>query len=166
MAYDREPPTRRIPPTPPGEPPRETEYVDPALEEIRDRLRSLRTALALAALLATAALGVALYTLLSDEDREAGDGPRGASSTRVSQLDERVDELESEIDDRATKTAVSDLREDQRELQEQVEKASAQAAEGGGDEETQQAVEDLRGDVQALQQRVDEVAAQQDDGTP
>lgn len=161
VAYDREPPTRRIPPTPPPGGVRETEYVvDPEREDLRDRLRSLRTALTLTALLAAAALGVGLYALLVDDEDE--DVRRGASPARVSALDDRVDELENRIGDRATKNALDRLEQRQAQLEGQVE----QAGEAGGDAEAlQQSVEQLGADVQALEQRVDDLAAQQDEGT-
>lgn len=165
MAYDREPPTRRIPPTPP--PPggvRETEYVaDPEREDLRDRIRSLSTALALTAVLAAAALGVALYALLADDDDETG--RRGASPARVAALDDRVDELEDRVADRATRNALDRLEQRQERLEGRVE----QAAESGGDTEAlQQSIEQLDADVQALEQRVDDLAAQQqqDGATP
>ncbi len=160
MAYDREPPTRRIPATPAAPPPGEPVYaVDPEKEELRDRIRSLRTALALTALLATAALGVGLYTLLADDEEERGVDRRGASPARVAALDDRVDELEDRLGDRATKNALAQLEERQAELEGQVE----QAGEAGGDTEAvQQSVEQLSQDVQALEQRVDELAAQQE----
>jgi 3-phenylpropionate/cinnamic acid dioxygenase small subunit len=142
---------------------RETEYVvDPEKEELRDRIRSLRTALALTALLATAALGIGLYTLLA-EDEEQGVDRRGASPARVAALDDRVDELENRVGDRATKNQLDQIEQRQERLEGQIE----QAGEAGGDAEAvQQSVEQINADVQALEQRVDELAAQQgEEGT-
>jgi chromosome segregation ATPase len=162
VAY--EPPTRRIPPTPPTPPPggvRETEYVaDPEREELRDRIRSLRTALALTALLALAGLGVGLYTLLAEDEED--NGRRGASPARVSALSDRVDDLEERVGDRATKNSVTRLEQRQEELEGQIE----QAGEAGGDAEAlQESLEQVNTDVQALEQRVDDLAAQQEEGT-
>ena len=160
MAY--EPPTRRIPPDPPRGTVRETEYVaDPEREELRDRIRSLRTALVLTALLATAALGLGLYALLADDDEE-DTGRRGASPARVSNLDDRVDELENRIDDRATKNSVEQLEDRQQELATQLE----EAGNTGDAEELQQSVQQLSSDVNALEQRVEEIEANQAGGTP
>jgi chromosome segregation ATPase len=161
VSYDREPPTRRIPPAPPPGGVRETEYVvDPEREDLRDRIRSLRTALALTALLAAVALGVGLYALLAEDEDEPG--RRGASPARVSALDDRVDELEDRVGDRATKNALARLEQRQEELEGQVD----QAREAGGDTEAlQQSIEQLNTDLQALEQRVDDLAAQQDEGT-
>lgn len=165
MGYDQDPPTRRLPAQPPGDPARtgvrETEYVSgptPAEAELRDRLRSLRTALALVGVLAAAALGVALWTLLSED--EEGDG-RGASPQRVNRLQDRVATLEERVGDRATKSSVSDLRADVDALESDVEEASAG---GEATEETQAAVETLQGDVEALEQQVADLAAQSSGG--
>jgi hypothetical protein len=167
-----EPPTRRIPPrdpqspqpsqTPGGPPPggvRETEYVTEGgpgpEEELRDRVRSLQTALAVVGVLAAAALGVALWSLLGDDD-EGGDG-RGASTQRVSRLQDRVERLEDRVDERATKNDVSSVEEDLAELRGEVEQASR---DDGDDDGAQEAVDDLRSDLQRLTQRVDRLAAQ------
>jgi hypothetical protein len=153
---DPEPPTRRLPPQEPAPPPRgtvrETEYVsDPEREQLRDRVRSLTTALVLTALLATVALGAALYALLGD-DEDDDTGRRGASPARVSSLDQRVDELDGRIDDRATKNSVDDLEERLGKVEEQAE----QAGEAGGDtQELRDAIEALDQSVQQLEQRVD-----------
>ena len=148
MSAGYDPPTRRIEAQPPaaGPPP-----VEPVEHELLRRIRSLQTMVALVGLLAVAALGVALYTLLTDEDRDAGDGRRGASTSQVERLSDDVAELENRIDDRATKSSVSELEGQVEELAEQAE----QAGEEGGD------VERLRSDVEELQQRVDDLARQQ-----
>ena len=160
MGYDQDPPTRRIPAQQPGDPVRtgvQTEYVSgptPAEADLRDRLRSLQTALAFVGVLAAAALGVALWTLLSED--EEGDG-RGASPQRVSRLQDRVATLEERVGERATKNSVSDLRGDVDALESDVKAAS----EGGeATEETQAAIETLQGDVEALEQQVADLAEQ------
>lgn len=144
-------------------PPRDGEYVadDPALahEELADRLRSLRTMLALVALLSLAALGVGLWALLEDaNDRDR----RGASPERVSQLEDRADELERELDNRASDESVEELRGEQEQLADRVE-ALGEATSG---DETEQALESLRQDVAELEQRVEELEAQQEQGSP
>src|SRR5688500_16071991 len=102
---DPDEPTRRLPAVEPAEPVREREVVtttepDPAWQEILGRLRSLRGWLALVGVLATAALGVGLWALLSQE--EEGDAQQGASQQRVQTLEDRVDKLESETEDAAS----------------------------------------------------------------
>lgn len=92
---DPDEPRRRLPPTHPSDVPPSAGYereVAAAPEEelywreaLLDRLRSLRTAVVLLGIVAVAAVGVALWALLS-ADREGGGG-RG-----------RLDELEQQQD--------------------------------------------------------------------
>lgn len=167
--------TRRMapatPPPPPGTP---REYVlaegDPAIARaaLLEELRALKRWLAVLGVVAVAALGTALYTLLSEE--EDGDG-RGASRTSVRALDDRVEELEARIDDRATKTSVAKVREEQQELSGQVEELSKQAGEGVDAKAVDEVTEGLRAEVDDLEQRVEaaEQAAQTggtDGGSP
>src|SRR5688500_11085188 len=108
---DPEPPTRRIPPTAPPPAPSPhviTEDERVAYAKLADRVGSLRAWLALATVLAIAALGLAAWALVTKEEED--DTQAGASRTSVERLDARVDELESQIDDRATQGAVSELR--------------------------------------------------------
>ena len=163
MADEHDPPTRRIDPEPRPEaapPPGREPLVDDRYaphEELLDRLRSLRTALALVALLSLAALGVGLWALLEDgNDRDR----RGASPERVSQLEDRADQLEQEVGERASDQSVEELRSQQQELADQVESIGENTA----GEELAQAVEELRQDIAELEQRVEEVEAQQDQG--
>jgi len=159
VSHDPEPPTRRLDPER-ASTIRETEYVEgPTREELLDRLRSLRTALAIVGVLAIAALGVALYSLLSEDDD--GDTRQGASPARVSALEDQVDELDNRVDDRATKNSVDELRADQQDLEEQVK----QAGSSDDSEQLQQSVDQLNDDIQALEQRVDDLAAQQGGAT-
>ena len=78
-------------------------------EEILDRLNSLRGAVVLLGILAVAALGVALWALLSPE--EESDGRRGASAERVRDVEQRVDELEQESERAPSRRALSQLSE-------------------------------------------------------
>ncbi|HEV2062091.1 MAG TPA: hypothetical protein VGR12_04495 [Solirubrobacteraceae bacterium] len=144
---------------PPREAVRETEHVhDPERDALQDRIRSLTTALVLTALLALAGLGVALWALLGEDDDEGGS--RGASPSRVSNLEDRVDELESRIENRATNGDIQDL---EQRIQE-VEQQAQQAAEGGDTEQLQQSIETLDENVQQLDQRVEELEQQQQQG--
>lgn len=167
-----EDPTRRLTPATPPVVERDVAYADPDAAVTRaavlDDLRSLKRWLALIGVLALVALGAALYALLAED--EDGDG-RGASRTSVRQLDTRVDDLESRIDDRATKNSVAEVRDQQRELNDRVDELSEQAADGGDAAAAEEAAEQLRSDVDELEQRVQaaEEAAEQagaDDGTP
>jgi hypothetical protein len=82
---DPDEPTRRLPPTEPAQPIREREVVtshelEPAwVQEVLDRLRSLRTAVALLGVVAVAALALALWALLMQE--EEGDARLTRPST-------------------------------------------------------------------------------------
>lgn len=159
MAGPPDDPTRRLEPAPPPTTPRELAYAegDPVTSRaaLLDELRSLKRWLAVVSVLAVAGLGVALYTLLSD--REDGDG-RGASRSSVSQLRDRVDELESDVRDRASDDSVSELRQSQKRLEGRVEELGEQASDGSGDDAARAAVEDatqeLRSEIGALDQRV------------
>ncbi len=159
-----EDPTRRLTPATPLPPqpvgaPREYAYVegDPDAPRVFDELRALKRWLAVVGAIALAGLGISLYTLLSED--EDGDG-RGASRTSVRQLEQRVESLDDEVRDRATKTSVSELREDQEQLDGRVDEVSEQA-EGGADAD---AIDDLRSQVEELEGRVEAAEEQGDTG--
>jgi polyhydroxyalkanoate synthesis regulator phasin len=155
-------PTRRVPPQEPREPHVRERVVedDPWRAEIADRLRSLRTALVLVGVLAAVALGAAAYALVEATGEDEGDGRTPASASRVSDLEDEVEQLDERIDDRATKNDVSELRSDLEALDERVGELGEQAQQDGGDDGAQQAVDDLRGDVEELEQRVNDLEQQ------
>ena len=168
---DPDEPTRRLPPSRPAEPIREREVVtsaelDPAwTQEILDRLGSLRTAVALLGVVSAAALGVGLWALLTQE--EEGDARRGASQERVRELDDRVDALESETEDAASRDAVEQLRDQQRELEERLSAVEDQS-DGAAIDDVQADVRQLSADlaqagrsIQQLEQRVEDLEQQQ-----
>jgi cell division protein FtsL len=171
---DPDEPTRRLPPTEPAQPIREREVVtshelEPAwVQEVLDRLRSLRTAVALVGVVAVAALGLALWALLMQE--EEGDARRGASAERVRDLEDRVDDLESQVRDAASDEAVDRLRDGQERLGERLRAVEDQAGgpSEGAIEDLQQdvtqlgdAVEQNGGTLEDLEQRVDDLERQQ-----
>jgi outer membrane murein-binding lipoprotein Lpp len=126
-------PTRRIPTTPPPPgPPREPDVVTEgpagARAALLDELRSLKRTLAFVGVLAIIALGVALWALLDEQDGESG---QGASSERVSRLEDRVDDLEGDVEDAASDNSVSNLRSDVDDLSGQVDELSEQSSDGG-----------------------------------
>jgi flagellar biosynthesis chaperone FliJ len=171
---DPDEPTRRLPPTEPAEPIREREVVtshelEPVwVQEVLDRLRSLRTAVGLLGVVAVAALGVALWALLTQEEED--DARRGASSERVRDLEDRVDNLESGVRDAASGDAVDRLREGQERLDERLRAVEDQAG-GPSDgmienlqrDMTQlgEAIEQTGETLEDLEQRVDELERQQ-----
>src|SRR4051794_24776660 len=167
MSTPPDEPTRRLPPT--GAPPprvREREY-PPAeddgawLAELHDQVRSLKTAVVLLGVLAVAALAIAAWALLANnDDNNTQTTPTGASSARVSQLEDRVQSLETQMKDVPSKSAVSDLRSQQKDLAARVGKLETAAAQQS-DAASKDAVDQIQQDVQDLQQRMDDVEKQQ-----
>ncbi|MDP8967254.1 MAG: hypothetical protein M3N04_01500 [Actinomycetota bacterium] len=94
-------PTERLQPSPPPGPVYEERVaagpdVSAILLRLEDAISSLRTGLVIVGVIAVAALGVAIYTLLQDD--ETGGSRSGlASDERVSQLDERVDRISRQV---------------------------------------------------------------------
>jgi DNA repair exonuclease SbcCD ATPase subunit len=176
---DPDEPTRRLPPARPAEPIREREVVTTVepepewVQHILDRLRSLRTAVALLGLVAVAALGVALWSLLSQE--EEGDARRGASQERVRELENRVEELESESGDAPSRAALQRQGDQVDELEQRLADIEAEAGSGassGAVEGLQEDVTQLSDGVDQLsqavedqQQRIDELEQQQSEDT-
>jgi hypothetical protein len=168
MSWPRDPdePTRRLPPShrPDAPPPREYEREVTVTagdelvwrEEIVDRLNSLRTAVVLLGILAVAALGVALWALVNQE--EETDARRGASADQVRDLEERVEDLEQDIERAPSGDALSQLSETVESLDERVgaveDRVERERGEGGASE---QAVEDLQGDVEQLGDAVEQL---------
>ena len=109
---------------------------------MENRVRSLTRWLAVIGVLSAAALGVGLWALLAAEDDERR--PRAAE---VRALEDRVDELESEVE-RAPSRVVVSVRDEQQALQERV---------AALEEDTKDAVDDVRQDLEELRQRVDEL---------
>ena len=167
MSTGPDDPTRPVPPQQPREPYVRERVVeqDPWREELLDRVNSLRTALVLVGVLAAIALGVAAYALIdaNTEDDGGTNGRTAASAEKVSDLEQQVEELDSRVDDRATKNQVSELNSDVEDLQDQVRQLSQQDS-GGGDEEAQQANEQLQKDLQQLEDRVNDLEQQQSQG--
>jgi uncharacterized protein HemX len=144
-------PTRRLRPTEP------VAYADAEelrfREDVRDRLRSLTTAVALLAVLAVAALGVAIWALLSSQD--SGD-TQGVSVSRVSALEKQVDDLEAEVNNAASKDDLQQLSKREQELAGKVDDLDETASQTADDLDTvSKDVDTLRQAVEDLQQRVD-----------
>ncbi len=126
------------------------------LLRLEDAISSLRTGLVIVGVIAVAALGVAIYTLLQDD--ETGGSRSGlASDERVSQLDERVDRISRQVQGlRAGDGGDDDALEDRvAALERSVETLAERPA-----ADPQQAIDELSGrideiarDVEQLQQR-------------
>lgn len=69
--------------------------VTAVLVRLEDAITSLRTGLMIVGVIAVAALGVAIYGLMKDDETSSGRG--GASSSRVATLEDRVDRLSRQV---------------------------------------------------------------------
>lgn len=72
--------------------------VTAVLVRLEDAVNSVRTGLMIVGVIAVAALGVAVYALLQSDDGTSSTAG-GASSARVSELDDRVDRLSRQVQD-------------------------------------------------------------------
>jgi hypothetical protein len=153
-------PTRRIPPEQLPVRRRDVAYVESEdllwRQEAHDRLRSLTSAVVMLTVLAVSALGIALWALFADPQDE-----RGASVARTGELEERIEELESELGQSASRDALSTVREQQRSLDQRLQALDAQTQQPTEDldlmrdalVETQQAVQQLGERLDALEQQ-------------
>jgi peptidoglycan hydrolase CwlO-like protein len=122
-------------------------------EQVRDRLRSLTTSVALLAVLAVAALGVAIWALLSTQD---DGGTQAASVSRVRALENHVDALAADVKNAASQNDLQRLNRREQELAGKVDALDKQATQTSDDLDTVTSdVDTLKQDVQDLQQRVD-----------
>ncbi|HZB05104.1 MAG TPA: hypothetical protein VE449_00835 [Thermoleophilaceae bacterium] len=166
-----EEPTRPLPPTTPAPagPVYEREVAAPVEDPYRteillDRLRSLRTALAMVGVIAIAALAVAVYTVLTME--EESDAGGGASRQQVADLDDRVDALEAEVEAAATKDDVNQLTGDVQALSDRVDQVAQQARaaatsdNSGTDEQARASIDQLNQSLTDLDARLRELENQ------
>jgi predicted nucleic acid-binding Zn-ribbon protein len=124
-------------------------------ELLLDQLRSLRTGLVIVGLIAVAALGVALYTLLTKEEDSGTQA--GASRAEVAALSDRVDALESDVKSRATKNEVSQVADDVQALSkrvDQIAKQSQSAPSSATDKQARSSIDQINTNVQTLSQDV------------
>ena len=104
MSIPPDRPTEPLRPLPPRQPvvdERVAPGVDPnaVLLRIEDSLASLRTGLMIVGVIAVAALGVAIYALMQDDDGGTDSRSGLASDSRVSRLDDRIDRLSRQVQD-------------------------------------------------------------------
>lgn len=96
-------PTERLRPSPPPPPVYEERVAtagvdaDAILLRLEDAIGSLRTGLMIVGVLAVAALGVAIYSLMQDDDEGGGSRSGLATDSRVSDLDDRVDRISRQV---------------------------------------------------------------------
>ncbi len=103
MSIPPDRPTERLQPQPPPQPIVQERYAAPAADpnlvllRIEDSLASLRTGLMIVGVIAVAALGVAIYALMKEDDTGTNSRSGLASDARVSQLDDRIDRLSRQV---------------------------------------------------------------------
>ena len=152
------------PPQPGGVPPAADEPGGPDWPyRVEDRIRNLKQLSAILGVIAALALGVALWALLDDD--ESGGG-QNLNRERVSQLSERVNELEDKAESNDTSEVEQDLRdkadtEDVEQLRNEVEELGARVEESGGGNDTAEAVDQLGQRVDDLEQRIEDLEAEQ-----
>ncbi|HEV2060918.1 MAG TPA: hypothetical protein VGR11_16330 [Solirubrobacteraceae bacterium] len=123
---------------------------DPILLRLEDTLNSLRTGLMIVGVIAVAALGVAVYSLMSQDDDGGGSRSGLASDSRVSELDDRVDRISRQVQDLRS----GDGGDDDAELGNRVE-----ALEGTVKELAERPVPDATQAVKELSDRIDDIAS-------
>ncbi len=164
-------PTQRLQPQPPPAAEYEQRVVEHGvaapvtdwgvlIARLEDAIHSLRTGLIVVGLLSALALGVALYSLLANDDNQ-GDGRREASADRVARLDDRVDRLSRQVQGlRADREGTNELASRVDKLSRSVSSLRGQAASGGGDDDAAAAAADARQVVEQLGERVDDLSQQ------
>ena len=96
-------PTERLQPTPPPQPVYEERVVGPAVDpgvvllRLEDAVASLRTGLMVVGVIAIAALGVAIYALVKEDEGAGGSRSGLASDERVADLDDRIDRISRQV---------------------------------------------------------------------
>jgi hypothetical protein len=135
----------------------EERYVAPAADpntvllRLEDAVDSLRTGLMIVGVIAVAALGVAIYALMKNDDGGAGSG-NAASDARVSQLDNRIDRLSRQVQDARSAARSNDdaaaLGDRVKALEDTVKQLADRPAPG-----------DATDAVQELSDRIDDVTA-------
>ncbi len=161
MSLPPDRPTERLQPQPPPQPPRppvvEERYVAPAADpnaillRLEDAVQSLRTGLMIVGVIAVAALGVAIYALMKDNDAGAGSS-NDASAARVSQLDDRIDRLSRQVQDARSEARGNDDGAELGDRVEALENTVKELADRPAPGDATQA-------VQELSDRIDDVTA-------
>ena len=123
-----------------------------ALLRLEDALDSLRTGLMIVGVIAVAALGVGIYSLMSQDDGSSGSRSGLASDSRVSELDDRVDRISRQVQDLRSGEAGGDGDADA--LGDRVE-----ALEGTVKELADRPAPDATQAVQELSDRIDDISS-------
>ncbi len=163
-----EPPTRRIEPVAPAPPAYErvvetgVPAVNPNVMYVRleDAISSLRTALVFVGVIAVIAAGIAIYALTRTDNSSSDSG--AASSTRVSQLSDRVDRLSRQVQQaRADARGVSTVSGRVDALSRQVSTLRGQAANTPAPPDPTAAIKALDKRLAALEQQIQDLGASQ-----
>ena len=160
-------PTERLQPAPP--PPQYERAVDPRapmttdatllFTRLEDAISSLRTWLALVGVVAVAALGLALYAVLRNDN---GTTRGTASADRVTRLNDRVDRLSREVQQlRSASGATSALSRRVDALSRQIAGLRSQGANGSSPTDPTQAIQDLNKRVDDLSRQVQQLGQTQ-----
>ena len=151
-------PTERLRPSPPPQPVYE-ERVAPAgadvnviLLRLEDAIGSLRTGLMIVGVVAVAALGVAIYSLMQSDDEGGGSRSGLATDSRVSELDDRVDRISRQVQDlRSGDGAGGDAQEERVAALEKTVKDLAERPSA----DPQQAIDELSGRIDDIAEEVE-----------
>jgi predicted nucleic acid-binding Zn-ribbon protein len=127
----------------------EREVAPPPDPLLMDQLSTLRTMLVLIGLIAVAGLAVAVYTLATRKDDS--NQHSGASSSRVSALEDRVNQLEADMKNTATKDDVKQVSDDVQALSAKVDKASS-ASQSATDQQARDSIDKLNQNQQSTNQ--------------
>lgn len=159
-------PTERLKPSPP--PPQQPVYeervatagVDPnaILLRLEDAIGSLRTGLMIVGVIAVAALGVAIYSLMQDDDGGGGSRSGLATDSRVSDLEDRVDRISRQVQDvRSGDNAGGDAQEERVAALEQTVKDLAERPSA----DPQEAIDELSSRIDDIAQDVEQLKSAQ-----
>jgi septal ring factor EnvC (AmiA/AmiB activator) len=123
-------------------------------ELLHDQLRSFRTGLVVLGVLAVAALGIALWALLTVQS--SGD----VSAARVRRLERRVDRIQTEVRSTPSSATLASLQASQQSLDKQVSSLASRL------QRVEQASVEVKATLSSLQQRVGALERQTPTPTP
>lgn len=150
MSTPPDEPTRPLPPDeptrplPPAEPVYEREVVPPPDPLLMDQLRALRTWVAVVGVIALAGLAVGIYTLVTKQDKD-NNNHHAATSSEVNALSDRVDKLEADMQNTASKDDVKSVSDD-------VQSLSAKVDKGAKDQQARDSINKLDQNQQSTNQ--------------
>ena len=158
-------PTERLRPSPPQQQPVYEERVATAgvdvnaiLLRLEDAIGSLRTGLMIVGVIAVAALGVSIYSLMQDDDDGGGSRSGLATDSRVSDLEDRVDRISRQVQDlRSGDNAGGDEQEERVAALEETVKDLAERPSA----DPQEAIDELSSRIDDIAQDVEQLRSEQ-----